>query len=185
MSIPPDDCAILVTYDPEKEPPFQLERIRSNGAYASSVHFDLDGSLRFYLPTGKSRHRFALSFRLPPDDASGGFAGIKVWQKDEPEPESFILSGRGYTQQLPVDLPFDLHVYFTSPDDADKATVLSIGNLCQETATYRYCLAIYKDKERSKHDVTADDPRIYNNGDPGDGGKGPGCLFGWLRLLWR
>src|SRR6185436_4529938 len=102
---------------------------------------------------------------LPPEDTSGGFAGIKIWLEGEPEPRDWFLPVNHRTVQVLHN--FDLHVYFTAPDiDPKKVTLLSIGDRFRLRGTFNYCLGIYRDRDRNPQNIAADDPRIYNNGDP-------------------
>src|SRR6185436_2972665 len=170
---PPDDCAIEVNYVLGKKP-FLLTRIASTGPFQNAIDFDSDGNLTITYH-GKEAHRFAISFRLPEGDESGGFAGIKAWPEEGRKPEQFILPGRGVTILLPG-TSLDLHAYTTTPEiDPDKVTLLSIGDAFSERGTYYYCLGMYQTNNRNEDNIVEDDPRIYNNGDPGSGER-PGCL---------
>lgn len=179
MANPPDDCAIevKVTYDSDK-PKFHLKRIPSDGSFYDKVELDAAGDLKLNLPEGRTNHRFAISFRLHPEDKSGGFAGIKIWPKDGIEPEEFFRPGRGITLLIPS-TPLDLHVYFTEDTKRDKATLLSIGDDCSIQSHFFYCLGIYRNPDR-KGPIDQDDPRIYNNGDPP---QRLGCLGLWKRVF--
>jgi hypothetical protein len=116
--------------------------------------------------------RFSISFRLSDGDASGGFAGIKIWPQGSREPDTWLLPVGERTVRVLDD--FDLHVSRTDHADPEKVTLLSIGDRFRLRETFHYCLGVFRDPNRNPDHIAADDPRIYNNGDPGEsGGRRP------------
>lgn len=172
MADPPDDCAIEVIYIPGKE--LQFTRIQSKGLFSPKIVLDSDGSVK--IPYGETKaHRFAISFSLSDEGASGGFAGIKIWWEKEEEPKGgLFLPPRGDTEtiwSLKGIASFDLHTFFTASYDPEKATLLSIGNKfsgAEEMVTFDYRIGVHESKDR-RGTIKTHDPRIYNNWKPGSG----------------
>lgn len=159
---PLDDCAIsvVVTHPGKGKAKFQLERIPSHGKNYKAIQVQKNGRMKVRFDA--EIPLTTLSFILPPEDASGGFAGIKIWRAGKKEPRCFVLPPDGHWE--PIDGVFEVEARYSEPD---KATILIVRDNGSVKGKFRYMLGVHR-KETGF--IDQHDPQIYNTGGTGAGG---------------
>ena len=160
---PLDDCAITVAVTHRGENAiFRFKRIPSHGKHSEAVHFRKNGHMEVRHLRNAPGHRFSISFILPPQDAGGGFAGMKIWPVNGSEPENYALPRGGKVAH--IDKAFDL----SALPGKGKVTMLTLSDDCSVQGRYHYKLGIFRSRNH-KDGIDEHDPQIYNTGDVGGG----------------
>ena len=152
----PDDCAIQITYDASATQLFRFTRLPSRGPQRTAIALDANGDLAIDVPEVLPGLRLSISFVLPDDYSSGGFAGIKIWPEGRRGPKD----RRKRTGPIPG-TPFYLHVYHEGK--AREITALSLVYTYEDRGHFRYRLGLATDSGL----IESHDPRIYNTGPVG------------------
>src|SRR5262245_27406560 len=119
---PQEDCAVSVKVTHSgNNAKFHFKRLASLGKHSKSIDFkEENGRIDIRFEKWQKSHQFTISFLLPDDDGSGGFAGMKIWKvQGGPEPKGFFLPPCG--KRWRINEAFDLEARCFDPE---KVTVL-------------------------------------------------------------
>lgn len=180
-----DDCAVDIAFVPlqrreEKTlQTLQFHRAASHGHLHNDVTVTDVGGVSFRNNRGIGQ-TFSFSFKLPEEDKSYSFKGIKIWPEGgvepthsvplpEPGKETVIYEDKSTIFRLKVEV------------DDGRVTKLRLFNEYTDTGVFQYAFDI---SEGGKGAVSQSeiDPRIRNNWEPPVEGR-PGCLGGWAAFF--